>query len=123
MDSSKETEWHYRHGYFFIQAEDGIRDYKVTGVQTCALPISEINFYHLGNMSVAAESYLAAVRMQPKGPLSRDALYNALARSEERRVGEERRARWGPKPRQARDGGVAEGEPVGGDHSDVDAVR
>src|SRR6266446_10745322 len=27
--------------FFFFQAEDGIRDYKVTGVQTCALPISE----------------------------------------------------------------------------------
>ena len=26
-------------GCFFFQAEDGIRDYKVTGVQTCALPI------------------------------------------------------------------------------------
>src|SRR5256885_224727 len=26
-------------GSFFFQAEDGIRDYKVTGVQTCALPI------------------------------------------------------------------------------------
>src|SRR5256885_3403076 len=26
--------------YFFFQAEDGIRDYKVTGVQTCALPMS-----------------------------------------------------------------------------------
>src|SRR6266566_10094298 len=30
--------------YFFFQAEDGIRDYKVTGVQTCALPI----FVHAG---------------------------------------------------------------------------
>src|SRR5256885_7194902 len=28
--------------FFFFQAEDGIRDYKVTGVQTCALPISAI---------------------------------------------------------------------------------
>src|ERR1039457_892794 len=29
----------------FFQAEDGIRDYKVTGVQTCALPISvEVTF-------------------------------------------------------------------------------
>src|SRR5256885_5068449 len=28
--------WHF---FFFFQAEDGIRDYKVTGVQTCALPI------------------------------------------------------------------------------------
>src|SRR5256885_5824747 len=27
------------HSLFFFQAEDGIRDYKVTGVQTCALPI------------------------------------------------------------------------------------
>src|SRR5256885_8803141 len=29
----------YRRVFFFFQAEDGIRDYKVTGVQTCALPI------------------------------------------------------------------------------------
>src|SRR5256885_9959298 len=28
--------------FFFFQAEDGIRDYKVTGVQTCALPIFAI---------------------------------------------------------------------------------
>src|ERR1022692_5158030 len=28
--------------FFFFQAEDGIRDYKVTGVQTCALPIYRI---------------------------------------------------------------------------------
>src|SRR5256885_7108982 len=47
--------WHsYLNGYvtpepgwpavavFFFQAEDGIRDYKVTGVQTCALPISAL---------------------------------------------------------------------------------
>src|ERR1022692_5035495 len=30
--------------FFFFQAEDGIRDYKVTGVQTCALPISLLIF-------------------------------------------------------------------------------
>src|SRR5256885_4711867 len=29
--------------FFFFQAEDGIRDYKVTGVQTCALPILEFS--------------------------------------------------------------------------------
>src|SRR5256885_6298014 len=35
---------------FFFQAEDGIRDYKVTGVQTCALPISAPQGYaELGN--------------------------------------------------------------------------
>src|SRR5205807_3101305 len=31
--------WLARGCFFFFQAEDGIRDYKVTGVQTCALPI------------------------------------------------------------------------------------
>src|SRR3989454_4914108 len=34
----------YTSGLFFFQAEDGIRDYKVTGVQTCALPICRIAF-------------------------------------------------------------------------------
>src|SRR2546426_3118477 len=37
-------EWHFPQlisFFFFFQAEDGIRDYKVTGVQTCALPISD----------------------------------------------------------------------------------
>src|SRR5436309_4197625 len=29
--------------FFFFQAEDGIRDFHVTGVQTCALPISDAN--------------------------------------------------------------------------------
>src|SRR5256885_13240315 len=33
------SHWMFRF-FFFFQAEDGIRDYKVTGVQTCALPIS-----------------------------------------------------------------------------------
>src|SRR5256885_9208070 len=30
----------YYNFFFFFQAEDGIRDYKVTGVQTCALPLA-----------------------------------------------------------------------------------
>src|SRR5262249_57277200 len=29
--------------FFFFQAEDGIRDWSVTGVQTCALPICEVS--------------------------------------------------------------------------------
>src|SRR5699024_11811079 len=33
---------------FFFQAEDGIRDRNVTGVQTCALPISIIEAYQIG---------------------------------------------------------------------------
>src|SRR6266446_9601951 len=39
---------------FFFQAEDGIRDYKVTGVQTCALPISE----ELGEAAADTESWI-----------------------------------------------------------------
>src|SRR5260370_41229087 len=31
--------------FFFFQAEDGIRDSSVTGVQTCALPISKVPFH------------------------------------------------------------------------------
>src|SRR5256885_12896842 len=38
--------------FFFFQAEDGIRDYKVTGVQTCALPI----FDRGGLLQVGPES-------------------------------------------------------------------
>src|SRR5256885_2591738 len=38
--------------FFFFQAEDGIRDYKVTGVQTCALPIwRESGFYEPDDLS------------------------------------------------------------------------
>src|SRR5256885_6932312 len=37
--------------FFFFQAEDGIRDYKVTGVQTCALPISG-SHRHRGRLPV-----------------------------------------------------------------------
>src|SRR5256885_10509284 len=35
------SSYDYMTFFFFFQAEDGIRDYKVTGVQTCALPISQ----------------------------------------------------------------------------------
>src|SRR2546429_941934 len=37
----------YTHNIFFFQAEDGIRDVAVTGVQTCALPISRVVVYLL----------------------------------------------------------------------------
>src|SRR5688500_20353952 len=81
----------------FFQAEDGIRDYKVTGVQTCALPI-----YAEGAAAVAG----------PRGARKRDGIVRHLVgianldavgdlhlghageRSEERRVGKEGRG-WG----------------------------
>src|SRR5256885_4255109 len=39
VNSMRSTWLRARMCFFFFQAEDGIRDYKVTGVQTCALPI------------------------------------------------------------------------------------
>src|SRR5256885_7751492 len=46
---------------FFFQAEDGIRDYKVTGVQTCALPILVVGIQDLGGAGLScATSELAS---------------------------------------------------------------
>src|SRR5262249_59582166 len=70
--------------FFFFQAEDGIRDWSVTGVQTCALPISPRrpparSRAHRGRRAAAAASRRGL-----------------RARSEERRVGKECRSRWAP---------------------------
>src|SRR5690625_7928471 len=43
---------------FFFQAEDGIRDGHVTGVQTCALPILEMGPMRMGNTLMGATSPL-----------------------------------------------------------------
>src|SRR5205807_5585181 len=97
--------------FFFFQAEDGIRDYKVTGVQTCALPILIVT-------GLVQEARIAAgpgmiVICSSSDPRQLRALLATLdsttfrgvisfgvaggldpARSEERRVGKECRA-WG----------------------------
>src|SRR5262249_59541532 len=83
--------------FFFFQAEDGIRDWSVTGVQTCALPI----FTPLGSFSRPAWVGAALRRgrrgreKEPSGVTDRRALA-FLPRSEERRVGKEGRSRWWP---------------------------
>ena len=50
-------------GFFFFQAEDGIRDHCVTGVQTCALPIleAEIEEVHADIDEQAARFVIAAL--------------------------------------------------------------
>src|SRR5579859_8217571 len=68
--------------FFFFQAEDGIRDLTVTGVQTCALPIS-------GPCGAP----------EPSSPTSPKVICDDSSdhrRSEERRVGKECRSRWSP---------------------------
>src|SRR2546426_3233749 len=95
--------------FFFFQAEDGIRDYKVTGVQTCALPIYSScgSFRSSRAASVAIlPSALLVERFslgawwvfpiqsfRASGPRK---LMKITRRSEERRVGKECRSRWSP---------------------------
>src|SRR6266566_4673750 len=67
---------------FFFQAEDGIRDYKVTGVQTCSSDLASGPF----RLQDCADRWATRRECAPPG----------LARSEERRVGKECRSRWSP---------------------------
>src|SRR3712207_8000759 len=94
--------------FFFFQAEDGIRDIGVTGVQTCALPIYDTTFVSNKAAQVAEElsckhgltianEIRAEKRYQkPKANQAREASREKLRRSEERRVGKECRSRWSP---------------------------
>src|SRR2546422_8968205 len=105
---------------FFFQAEDGIRDVAVTGVQTCALPILDRYFESIlkeqsdpeaiGSVTALAERRRTEEirRSQVKAVVHPVQLIDATvlmqraewqlesARSEERRVGEEGRSRGAP---------------------------
>src|SRR3712207_7322914 len=100
---------HWLHKFFFFQAEDGIRDIGVTGVQTCALPISGERAAALraGELSLVTQLPLAEVEELRRDPhlqaqhheiptLSTYYLVLNAHRSEERRVGKECRSRWSP---------------------------
>src|SRR5438132_14232765 len=80
--------------FFFFQAEDGIRDHCVTGVQTCALPISEAAEDQgvLGGVIPHRYDAAAAGLSNDSGHLDRGI---GQSRSEERRVGKECRCWWG----------------------------
>src|SRR5437868_8330980 len=89
--------------YFFFQAEDGIRDRNVTGVQTCALPIFALN--HVSFLDAAL-----AVSLLEREPVF--AIDHGIAqrwwvkRSEERRVGKEGRAGgWAEHEKKGQEGG------------------
>src|SRR3989475_10762119 len=104
--------------FFFFQAEDGIRDLTVTGVQTCALPIFSRRFKPSSRTSLNGEQPYPWDRLQPQDEMSRHRgakhrrRYELLGgisllspeyllsverwRSEERRVGKECRSRWSP---------------------------
>src|SRR5256885_6264445 len=92
--------------FFFFQAEDGIRDYKVTGVQTCALPIYAGDDVCVARLRgpprrpVAGDGDAAALgllgHLAARGAVLLRPLLLQRARSEERRVGKECRSRWSP---------------------------
>src|SRR2546430_6040445 len=82
--------------FFFFQAEDGIRDLTVTGVQTCALPISAGSESARQNQSPDSGNPTVPMARDPKSPYSRSVSCHPKARSEERRVGKECRSRWSP---------------------------
>src|SRR5689334_25339202 len=79
--------------YFFFQAEDGIRDGTVTGVQTCALPICASS----GTIGTTREPILSSrtrLRSSRANAMVVDtACWLPPRRSEERRVGKECRSR------------------------------
>src|SRR3712207_7832005 len=93
--------------FFFFQAEDGIRDIGVTGVQTCALPILIRTLQDHGiHQGIDVHMECTVVTLLKDG----DRVTGAFAyerergrfrvfrskRSEERRVGKECRSRWSP---------------------------
>ena len=76
--------------FFFFQAEDGIRDYDVTGVQTCALPIFGADSVRKVYEMLQVDDDWAAWDGDGFSWWAKD------YRSEERRVGKECRSRWSP---------------------------
>src|SRR3712207_7649313 len=90
--------------FFFFQAEDGIRDIGVTGVQTCALPIwpckmiapvlDQIATEHDGKLKVLKLNVDENPSMMQKFGIR--GIPTMILRSEERRVGKECRSRWSP---------------------------
>src|SRR3712207_7650418 len=80
--------------FFFFQAEDGIRDIGVTGVQTCALPICRPAS---ATTRQPVETSAPAISGDPTSqPPARTSSGKRGKRSEERRVGKECRSRWSP---------------------------
>src|SRR5690606_40810298 len=103
---------------FFFQAEDGIRDFHVTGVQTCALPIWVADRGilmartdpdarpHKGISFFLIDMASPGVELRPLRQMNGDAEFDEvflsevrLPRSEERRVGKEDGARRAPATR------------------------
>src|SRR2546430_8833226 len=94
--------------FFFFQAEDGIRDLTVTGVQTCALPIcahgiaqrarrrTALDIGGEEQCAVARDRHVLDAGARHGVRLDDRVVAQVYGRSEERRVGKECRSRWSP---------------------------
>src|SRR5205807_7379220 len=98
--------------YYFFQAEDGIRDYKVTGVQTCALPIYTVHAttpadtrvsdaYRWMQLAIGVAAMVMIANYQYGWTFFVPDIQKkfgwdraSIQKSEERRVGKECRSRW-----------------------------
>src|SRR5690606_40148917 len=88
--------WIVSWSFFFFQAEDGIRDFHVTGVQTCALPICHGPAALPGVSAAGAQPHRGGPDRRVGARRQGNAAGRALclvSRSEERRVGKECRSR------------------------------
>src|SRR2546430_2842593 len=80
--------------FFFFQAEDGIRDLTVTGVQTCALPISRWTDLQpcVGSRLAEVECFRTLDRVRLDRRIDDDAMALALATARRLLAGEIGRA-------------------------------
>src|SRR5438046_9831809 len=89
--------------FFFFQAEDGIRDWSVTGVQTCALPICSVGSARESSAQRLPCPIRSVRGSAPRCPTSpRCGSTRTRSRSEERRVGKECRDRGAPEQQKER---------------------
>src|SRR3712207_6847763 len=94
--------------FFFFQAEDGIRDIGVTGVQTCALPIlaqgvdawrhaaTDVDHEHDVRNALGLGAALRGLSARGQFGNAGGFRRGIAARSEEGRVGKGGRSRWSP---------------------------
>src|SRR5690606_40574888 len=90
-ERSRLTRWFA--SLFFFQAEDGIRDFHVTGVQTCALPISPAHERFVFDTIIELSRAEYRRRVERRLTVAKSRGQDFIGRSEERRVGKECRFR------------------------------